>query len=209
MAKRRLLAAVLVTGAVAVTAGWLGLRHYAGQRAARESATVVEAVRKVARLTTVEMNVSSYELRRDAKNLLGFLPIKCEKTVAIFYRGKVAAGFDLDRGTGLSVNVANPGGEKRLVVELPEPEILYTDAPAPDLVVADGSVCNRIEPADYRVLINEARTALEKAAIESGILAKAEDHARSLVTAVAAPLGFTAEVRTRRADVSVISADRN
>jgi hypothetical protein len=171
----------------------------------RESHTLIEAVKKVARLTTVEMNVSSFELRKDQKNLFGLLPIKCEKTVAIFYRGKVAAGFDLDDKTSLTVSTAGAsasGGGRRLLVELPAPRLLYTDAPAPEVIVADGSLCNQLEASDYQSLHAEARVAVERQALAGGILKRAEDQARELIRAVALPLGFEVEVRTRTAILS-------
>src|SRR5687768_15131466 len=83
-------------GVAVFALGLVVLRRMEGRRLESEGHTVVEAIQKVARLTTVEANVSSWQLRREARNLFGFLPIKCEKTIAIFYRGKVAAGFDFD-----------------------------------------------------------------------------------------------------------------
>jgi hypothetical protein len=196
------IAAALVVGAAVVVLLGASLRdRLAGHRVERESHTLIEAVKKVAKLTTVEMNVSSFELRKDQKNLFDLLPIKCEKTVAIFYRGKVAAGFDLDDKTSLNVTVAAPG-TRRLLVELPAPRLLYTDAPAPEIIVADGSVCNRLEASDYQRLSGEAREAVERQALAGGILKKAEDQARELIRAVALPLGYEVEVKTRRSLIS-------
>lgn len=198
-------AALVICAAVGVTATLLW-RRLEGRRIERESHTVIEAVHKVARLTTVEMNVSSFELRKDAKNLFGVLPIKCEKTVAILYKGKVAAGFDLEDKSGFTITRAAPAPgkpERRLLVELPAPAILYTDAPAPEVVVADGSICNRLEAKDYQLLTTEARAAVQRAAISNGVLGKAEAHARELIQAVARPLGYEAEIRVRTPALSV------
>ena len=185
-----ILVAILVVGA-----------HFLGklsaQRTERESHSMVQAIHKVARLSTVEMNVSTYELRRDAKNLLGFIPIKCHKTVAVFFRGKVAAGFDLHEPGALQVAVTSAGDRRRLRVDLPPPRLLYTDAPPPEVLVADGSLCNRLEAADYQKLNGEARTALQQQALASGILRQAELHARELVHGIATPFGFEVEVRFR------------
>ena len=155
------------------------MRRLEARQIARESHTVVEAIRKVARLSTVEMNVSSFQLKKDAKNLLGFIPIRCEKTVAIFYKGRVAAGFDFQEPGG--VKLTTVPGTRRLLVELPPARLLYTDAPPPEVVVADGSLCNRLEASDYQTLTAEARGALEREALNAGILRQAEAHARELV----------------------------
>jgi hypothetical protein len=79
-------------------------------------------------------------------------------------------------------------------VRLPPPRLLYTDVPAPELVVADGSLCNRVGPDDYRRMHAEVRAAIEREAIERGVLTRAEEHARALVDAVVRPLGFDAHV---------------
>ncbi len=193
--KKAVLVGALV-GAAVIAVGLYALRRYEDARVERESHSVVEAVRKVARLATVEANVSSFQKRREARNLFGVLPIKCEKTIAIFFRGKVAAGFDFDKPGSLDLAFSATPGERRVIVRLPRPRILYVDAPAPDLVVADGSLCNPLEPDDYQKLHNEARLAVERAALQQGVLRQAEDHARELVTAVARPFGYEVEVQS-------------
>jgi hypothetical protein len=157
-------------------------------------ATAIEAVRRVTKLSTVEMQLSNWHLRRDAKELLGFIPIKCEKTVAVFYRGTVAAGFDLTASDALTVRVDSDRSPPTVQVHLPAARILYTDVPAPELVVADGSICNRVGPDDYSRMHAEVRSQIEREAIAGGVLTRAEKHARELVEAVVRPLGFEANV---------------
>jgi hypothetical protein len=186
---------VLVVGVAAVAAfvtffWWRTSR----QRAiVTESHTVTEAVRRVTTLATVEMNLSNWQLRSDEKELFGFIPVYCRKTVAVFYRGKVAAGFDLTAVDAAAVTVTSP--RKHLEVRLPAPKLLYTDVPAPEVVVADGSLCNKVTPQDYNRLYGEARTAIQKQALSEGILAKAEANARALVSEVVRPLGYDVDVR--------------
>ncbi|HEY0709208.1 MAG TPA: DUF4230 domain-containing protein [Polyangia bacterium] len=201
---RRVLWPVLagLAGLIIVAAGlttYLVWRKLQGHQLERESHAVIEAVHKVARLTTVEMNVSSFQRRRDSKNLLGFIPIRCEKTVAVFYRGRVAAGFDLQEQSEMTVTTSVTPRGRTLAVELPAPRLLYTDAPAPEVVVADGSVCNRFEPADYEKLHADARGAMESEALAKGILTQAESHARELLTSVGSALGYRVEVTIARA----------
>jgi hypothetical protein len=190
--RRAILAAagVAVLGAIAVVA----VQRYQRSKSESASATAIEAVRRVAKLTTVEMQLSNWHLRRDAKDLFGFIPIKCEKTVAVFYRGTVAAGFDLTAPGALVASVDSRRGPRTVNVHLPAARILYTDVPAPELVVADGSICNRVGAEDYSRMHTEARSAIEREAIASGVLTRAEKHARELVDAVVQPLGFDAVV---------------
>jgi hypothetical protein len=196
-----------LVGASLIVVCVLVMRRLEGQRIERESHTVVEAVKKVARLSTVEANVSSWQMRKEARNLFGILPIKCEKTIAIFFRGKVAAGFDLEQPGSLQISFAAAPGQRKVLVQLPPPRILYVDAPAPELVVADGSVCNRLEPSDYQKLHNEARAAVEREARAQGVLQKAEAHARELVQAVARPLGYEAEVTSGGSSLTASSLE--
>jgi hypothetical protein len=201
--------ALVSSALLAVSAGiafslFFYVRQLRDRRVEQDGRTVVEAVRQVARLTTVEMDVSSFQLRRDSKNLLGFIPIKCEKTVAIIFRGKVAAGFDLQARDALTVNVVTSPAGRKLLVELPAAQLLYTDAPPPHVVVADGSVCNQFEPSDYEKLNAEARAAAQAEALQKGILAQAEHHARELVEAIGSSLGYTVEVRTRTSALSQV-----
>ena len=199
------LTALVVAGAGLVT--YVVWHKLEGRRAEQDSQTVVDAVRKVARLTTIEMNVSSFQSRRDSKNLLGFIPIRCEKTVAVMYRGRVAAGFDLEDSRALTVTTSVTPRGRRLRVSLPSPRLLYTDAPAPEVVVADGSFCNSFEPADYDILHADARAAMEAEALRKGILAQAEEHARELLTAVGTALGYQVEITTSPDWGPALSAD--
>lgn len=190
-------------GAAVIALGLVVLRRLEGRRLESEGHTVVEAIQKVARLTTVEANVSSWQLRREARNLFGFLPIKCEKTIAIFYRGKVAAGFDFDKTGSLDVAFSETPSERRVVIRLPPARVLYVDAPAPELMVADGSLCNRLEPGDYKKLHDEARAAVEREALKQGVVQKAEAHARELLRAVTRPLGYEADIQIGGTALSV------
>jgi len=183
-------AGLAVLAAVAAVA----YQRYQRRQAQVAGATAVEAVRRVTKLATVEMQLSNWHLRRDAKELLGFIPIKCEKTVAVFYRGTVAAGFDLTAPDALAVGVDAARGPRTVTVHLPPARILYTDVPAPELVVADGSICNRVGPEDYSRMHAEVRSEIEREAITAGVLTRAEKHARELVDAVVRPLGFEAVV---------------
>jgi hypothetical protein len=181
-----LVAAGLAVVALVGAAAWQWQRREFEHR----SHTVTEAVRKVAKLSTVEMSLSNWQKYSDSKDLFGFIPIRCQKTMAVFYRGKVAAGFDLAGTDGIGMVVTVTQGSRRVKVELPRPRLLYTDVPAPEVVVADGSLCNQVTPDDYTRLHQEARSAIEREAIAAGVLRRAETNARELIDSVLRPLGL-------------------
>jgi hypothetical protein len=198
---KRVALAIGLAGVAATIAffSWRGSRERA---IITESHTVTEAVRRVTTLATVEMNLSNWQLRSDEKELFGFVPVYCRKTVAVFYRGKIAAGFDLTAVDAAAVTASSVAGRKRVEVRLPAPKILYTDVPAPEVVVADGSVCNKVTPQDYNRLYSDARQSIQKQALDEGILAKAEANARTLITEVVRPLGYQVDVRIGVSPVS-------
>jgi len=190
MAKRWIVVAGVAACAVSLAA-LVVLREQAEHQAQERSHTVAQAVERVAKLATVEMNISNWQLRKDSKQLFGFLPFRCEKTVAVFYRGKVAAGFDLHPKGADRWRVVFNAAEKVVDIALPAPRILYNDVPAPELIVSDGSVCNSLTSEDYTRLHNDARAAVEREAVASGVLLQAESHARDLLTEVVRALGYT------------------
>jgi hypothetical protein len=200
-----LLVALVAGGALAAGVA-IGLRR---QPAAREdSRSIVQAVERVAKLATVEMSISNWRLRRDSKPLFGFLPIACEKTVAVLYRGKVAAGIDLTLPGALDVSLVDHAPGRRAVVSLAAPQVLYLDVPAPELLVTDGSLCNRLEPDEYARLHEEARAAVRADAIEAGLLDRAEAQARALVAEVLRPLGYDVDVNVAHGDVAADASPR-
>lgn len=145
MAKRMLFVGVAAVALVAGV-GFVVARWQAERELRRQGHTLAEAVRRVTKLATVEVDVSNWQLRSDSKKLLGFLPFRCEKTVAVFYRGKVAAGFDIAPQTAVGLRVDVDQTNRKVRIELPPARILYTDVPPPDLVVSDGSICNKLTP---------------------------------------------------------------
>ncbi|HET6281969.1 MAG TPA: DUF4230 domain-containing protein [Polyangia bacterium] len=180
--------------ALVVAAAVPAIRSFQRHQIERRSHTVIEAVRRVTQLATVQMTFANWQLRRDTKDLFGFIPIRCEKTVAIFYRGKIAAGFDLNSPGALSIPTGEKGNTTALQVRLPAATILWTDVPPPDLVVADGSICNRVGPDDYVRLHEDARAAVKRDAVNAGVLAQAEKNVRELITEIVRPFGIEAQV---------------
>jgi hypothetical protein len=180
--------------AVLVVIAVVAIRTFNRHQIERRSHSVVEAVRRVTQLATVQMTFANWQLRRDTKDLFGFVPIRCEKTVAIFYRGKVAAGFDLNSPAAVVVQTTGNGSTPVLRVRLPPATILWTDVPPPDLIVADGSLCNRVGPDDYVRLHDDARAAVKRDALAAGVLTEAEKNARQLVTEIARPFGIEAQI---------------
>jgi hypothetical protein len=178
---------------VVILGGALWLREMKQQTLVKESHAVVEGVRRILDVSTVEMHISDYQLRRDSRQLWGVLPVECEKSVAAFFRGKVSAGFSL-RGAPADELVKVDGTAKRVVVTLPPPRLFEPNVRPPELLTMSGSICNKIELEDYARLHEDARDAVRRAALAAGILDKAKLNARQLLVEVARPLGYEVDV---------------
>ncbi len=150
-----------------------------------DSAPVVMAMNKIARLATVEVQVSDVVKYEEFKS---FLFMSFPKSAVLRVRGSVLGGFDLQRD-GFSV-VAHP--ESRTVeIRLPRPSILAID-PKLEWFDEKSGLINPITPEDRTRWMAWARTSLGRIARQSGMDAKAEEQARNLLSAAAEALGWKA-----------------
>src|SRR5512141_2797997 len=92
------LAAVL-----AVFLAGLFLGRWRARREAVSSAPVVQAVRRIARLATIDMEVADVVRYEEVKTVLVF---DIPKNATLRLRGKVMGGFDLERGFDVEADAA-------------------------------------------------------------------------------------------------------
>jgi hypothetical protein len=186
--RRILLGLVAVTAAVlAVFATGYLLGRWRTRREAVSSAPVVQAVRRIARLATVEMEIADVVRYEEVKTVLVFIDIPKNATLRL--RGKVTGGFDLEHG----FDVETDATRNRIVVRLPAPQILSVDDRLEWFDERSGWL-NPITPADRTRWTQWARAALSRAAKDAGLYEKATSHARDLFTDAAAAFEWTAEV---------------
>ena len=185
---RRLLPWILalVFAAVAV---FLAVRLATTVRQTRraDAAPVVDAIRKIAHLATVEAQISDVLRFEEVKS---FLIFDFPKTATIRMRGKAIAGFDLESP---DFRVRTDEGNRRLEIDLPPPRILAID-PRLEWFDEDGGIFNPITPQDRTRWMLWARGQLARAAKQSGIEARAIEHAKELLTATGTALGWTVVV---------------
>ena len=163
------------------------LIHRRRPEPAPDSAPVVTAMRKIARLATVEVQVADVVKYESFKS---FLFLTFPKSAILRVRGSVLGGFDLDRG-GVSV-VARPAA-RRVEIRLPRPSILAID-PRLEWFDEKSGMFNPITPEDRTRWMAWARTSLGRAARQAGMDAKAEEQARRLLSGAAEALGWKADV---------------
>lgn len=173
----------------AALSGYLLSRLTASREDRRiEAAPILAAVRKIAQLATVEAEISDVLRFEEVKS---FLIFDFPKTATIRMRGRVIAGFDL---TAPEFRL-EPDAQARLFrIRLPAPRILALD-PRLEWFDEQSGLFNPITPQDRTRWMLWARGQLARAAKQSGIEARAVEHARELLTGTAAAFGWKAEVR--------------
>ena len=193
--RRRLLLGLFaaVSAVLAVFATGYLIGRWRTRREAVSSAPVVQAVRRIARLATVDMEIADVVRYEEVKTVLVF---DIPKNATLRLRGKVTGGFDLGHGFDVEADVAR----HRIVVRLPAPQILSVDDRLEWFDERSGWL-NPITPADRTRWTQWARAALSRAAKDAGLYEKSMAHARDLFTDAAAAFSWTAEVTVSGARV--------
>jgi hypothetical protein len=176
-------------GVLAIAAG-LALVSVREKRAARaEELVIVEGVRKVCKLATIEVTLADYARRTVPKTI--DLPFTDEPEAYLFYAGVVTAGFDVcDEPTKLDVDHT-----ARVVrLALPPPRILSLDIKRFETINESSGFLNAISPADRNGWYQDAREGLTKVAVAQGVLPKAEANARELLGDLVTRWGYRLEL---------------
>jgi len=151
------------------------------------AAPVVAAMKKIAQLATVEVNVSDVVRYEEAKTWIVF---DFPKSATLRLSGRVLGGFDLD-DPGFRVLVDAPS--RAIRIRLPRPRILAVD-PRFEWFEERSGLINPITVQDRNRWMLWARGQLGRAAKDSGLEARAAEHARELLEAAAQAWGWTAKV---------------
>ncbi len=188
--------AVLIAGAIFLVTSLVGWTPFGGESFTQVGPTVVESVRDVAKLTTVEMvEYTTVEKGND----YGWLNWARGDRIFLFAVARIGAGVDMERVTTLNFEVAEDTG--RVTVELPPAEIFFVevDSEATQVYDRDTGLLTRGDAqleSDARQIAEEV---LLNAAIEHGILDRAARNARETITSLLTGVGY-AEVIFVQAD---------
>lgn len=162
-----------------------GKRGAAGARI--EAAPVVLAIRRIAQLATVEVQVADVVRYEEVKTILVF---DFPKSATLRLRGRVLGGFDLENPEFL-VTADTPSHTVR--VHLPRPRLLALD-PRFEWFDEKSGWVNPITLEDRNRWMLWARGHLGRAAKDAGIEAQAAEHARQLLEGAAQTFGWKAEI---------------
>jgi hypothetical protein len=140
------------------------------------------------------MQVSDVVRYEEVKTIL---LIDFPKSATLRLRGRVLGGFDL---AGPEFAVEPDAARRSVLVRLPRPRLLAIDPRFEWFDEKDGWI-NPITTEDRNRWMVWARGALGRAAKDSGLEARAAEHARELLGAGARALGWTADVRIAGGDL--------
>jgi len=189
------------TGALVVAIFLLGawVAHRTYRRAQAEEIQILQGIRKVCKLATVELSLADYAKKIVPKSV--DLPFTKEATAFLFYAGTVSAGYDLcDAPAGIAVDHA----ARQVRIALPQPRILSVDISRFETINEEQGFLNAITPDDRNKWYADARAALEKGALAQNALDRAQQHALELFEAFVGRHGYTlvmtSPVAVRNAD---------
>ena len=183
------IAGVLILGAFFIGSAFNGFSLFGGGDEYTDvGQSVVEQVRNVAELTTVEV-VESTTIEKG--NDFGWLNWARGDRVFMFAVANIGAGIDFERFYSGSFEVDRESGT--VTVALPPAQITYISLDSEQTQVIDRSTGlftkgNAQLESDARQI---AEQVLQEAAIEAGILNLAEKNARNIIEGLLLELGYT------------------
>lgn len=157
-----------------------------------EATVLLERIREVCQLVTVEATFSELYTETNLKEVTLYLPIptywEFSKKALLEVRGRVLVGYDMEQ---VSINVDST---KRQITlnNLPEPTILAIDHEIKYRNLEE-SFFNSFTPEDYTQLNRNAKAVLRKKAEEGDLLDKARTEGNAMLEAItfmAASIGW-------------------
>lgn len=186
-----LIAAVLIAGiffAGANLAGWGPFKGLGGDPYTQVGPTVVESVRDVAKLTTVEMvEYTSVEKGND----FGWLNWARGDRIFLFAVARIGGGVDMERVTTSNFEVNEETGS--VTVQLPPAEVLFVevDSEATQVYDRDTGLFTKGDSQLESDARQVAEDVLVNAALEHGILEKAQTNAELTIENFLRGVGYT------------------
>ena len=185
------IAAVLIAGLFflgANLAGWSPLKGLGGEPYTQVGPTVVDSIRDVAKLTTVEMvEYTTVEKGND----FGWLNWARGDRIFLFAVARIGAGIDMGRITTSNFEVDEETGS--VTVQLPPAEVMFVEVDSEASQVFDRDT-GLLTKGDSQ-LESDARQIAEEilvgAALEHGILERAQTNAEATISGFLAGVGYT------------------
>jgi len=163
---------------IGITA-WL-LRKKTTETTASNATVLLEQVKQVRKLVTVEGNFSELYDETNKRNFTVYLPMPSiwsfSKQAILKVTGKVLVGYDL-KAVEIRIDSTN---QQLILSNLPEAEIISIDHEL-EYKNLEESFFNSFSPEDYTRISKNAKAALAQKARESGLLEEAEKQGNQMI----------------------------
>lgn len=165
---------IIILVASFLVGGWLSWRYFsANPKAIEDSTVLLEKIKTVAKLSTVEgtfseiYNYSEYQ---------GYFTFFWDKKVLVRVRATVSAGYNLER---LNIET-DPISKTVRMSGLPRAEILSIDHSLDYYDISEGLFAS-FSPEDYTRINQRAKELLRDNAMKSNLLAQAEEQGAKML----------------------------
>ena len=160
--------------------GFLAARFWYQERETlnvqEESAVLLEKIRTVAKLVTVEGYFSEIY---DYQDYWGYdLPFLRKKAL-LRVQAKVSVGYDLER---MKIDV-RPEDRRIVISNIPRPEIISIDHDIDYYDISEGAF-NSFTESDYNRLNDRAKALIETEALDSELMQKAEEQGNQVLDVI-------------------------
>ncbi len=202
----RTLYTILITAVLAFLLGvavFWGISNTGSSRTHAEATVLLEQVRKVAKLVTVEGDVSELYNSTKTRTVTLYLPLPAhfsfDKQATVQVAGTVLVGYNLEQ---LTVEV-DEASQTVFIGNLPEPEILAIDHELTYRNLEE-SWFNSFSAEDYSALNREAKERLRNEALNSSLMEEARAQGNALLETIellAGGAGYRVVVEGRAKEV--------
>ena len=160
---------------------WFGSKSRESKQV--ESTVLLERIREVCQLVTVEGQFSELYTETNLKEVTLYLPIptywEFSKKALLEVKGRVLVGYDMEQ-----VSIKVDSMSRQIVLNnLPEPSILAIDHEISYRNLEE-SFFNSFTPEDYTQLNRNAKEVLRRKAEESNLLDKAREDGNAMLEAI-------------------------
>lgn len=156
----------------------------------RESETnvsgVLTEIKQISQLDTVEMYFNEILDYSESMNINGIEIPFTEKKFIFVVKAKVQSGIDLSTITEDDIQII----DQKIILTLNKAKITSKEVLEYDAYSESDGLFNKVSNEDTLKTLNDFRVRLEKQALDSGILVKAEDNAKIVLESFLRLLGF-------------------
>lgn len=166
--------------------GFIVLKPEISQRTALNATGVVEKVKSISELNTVEMYFNEIIDYKNAKKFNQYDIPFTEKSFIFTVKAKVKAGIDLSALTEDDVKIIGDA----ITITLPEPQITSKEILSYKAYDEKDGLFNEITNEDTLMALEEFTKNLDQQALENGLLEEADERTQQVLRNILKIMGF-------------------